>query len=572
MSDEEDYVLLGRRPKQPSMPKAFHLPKLNGHDMFEITVSELQHLFVSGAFTSKQYTQFCLDRIQRTNQYLEAVIETNPEALDIADGLDNERRQGQTRGPLHGVPVLVKDNMATADRMQTTAGSWALLGCTVPKDAHVVQLLRKAGAVIIGKANMDEWAGMRGSTYSTGFSARGGQCRNPYQLIKEPSGSSSGSAVSVSANIVPLSLGTETDTSIIGPAIANGVVGIKPTVGLTSKGGVIPISETQDSVGPFGRTVADATIALDVIAGTDEDDKHTKQPARYQPHSYFAHLADRHELKGAKFGLPMKRCWELAPPPQRAVVEKVLDYIRAAGAEIVPVELPCAEERIHPDGHWDWERYGESQPEISEITVSKVETYYLMREYLSKLENTPMRSLEDIVEYNDQNSGSEGGHAGDHPAFYDGQDLFRRCVTTQGIKDETYHTALKHCQSQCRTNGIDAALQYTDSRTGESTNLDALLFCDIKMAGQCIAAQAGYPIVAIPVGLDPDGMPVSLTLQHTAWQEAKLIKWASAIEDLCLHHQGPRATPTYKDHLRKNVPVEYAWKYPGAPKWGTSQV
>lgn len=482
--------------------------------------------------------------------------------------------------------------MATADRMQTTAGSWALLGSIVPNDAHIVHLLRKAGAVILGKTNLDEWAGMRGSNYSVGYSARGGQCRNPYDLTKSPGkadlrirlvfdtnrwlltdctpeGSSNGSAVSVSSNIVPLAFGTETDTSIIGPALASGVVGIKPTVGLTSRSGVIPISETQDSVGPYGRTVADAVRALDVVAGPDSKDKHSIIPGRRQPSSYYACLADRHALKGARFGVPMKRCWELAPPPQRKAAEKLFQWITEAGAEVLPVEMPCAEERLHEDGHWDWERYGDTKPEISEITVSKVQTYYLMAEYLSKLENTPMKSLEDIVQFNDENGGSEGGHSGHHPAFADGQDLFRKCVKTKGTKDDTYYAALKHIQSQCRENGIDAALKASASDTTSSSDtLDALLFCDIKMAGQCIAAQAGYPIIAIPIGLDPDGMSVSLSIQHSAWEEARLVKWASAIEDLVHHKQGPRKTPTYMNHLRKNIPVDYGWRYPGAPQYG----
>ena len=436
--------------------------------------------------------------------------------------------------------------------------------------------------MILGKTNLDEWAGMRGSNYSAGYSARGGQCRNPFDLTKSPGkdgssiqhtlkvilisssleGSSNGSAVSVSTNIVPLAFGTETDTSIIGPALASGIVGIKPTVGLTSRGGVIPISETQDSVGPYGRTVADAVRALDVIAGPDEDDPHSTVPERRQPQSYCDYLTDRHALKSARFGLPMKRFWELAPQPQRKVAEQVLEWMVEAGAEIVPVEMPCAEERIHEDGHWDWERYGDTKPEISEITVSKVQTYYLMRDYLSKLKNTPMKSLEDIVRFNDENGGTEGGHAGDLPAFPDGQDLFRKCVDTKGVKDETYHAALNHIQSQCREHGIDAALK----NPGSPDTLDALLFCDIKMAGQCIAAQAGYPIIAIPIGLDQDGMPVSLTVQHSAWEEARLVKWASAIEDLVRHKKGPRHTPSYRNHLRKNVPVEYCWRYPGAPK------
>lgn len=244
--------------------------------------------------------------------------------------------------------------MATADKMETTGGSWALLGCKVPKDAHLVQLLRRSGAIILGKTNLDEWAGMRSCHYSVGWSARGGQCRNAYRLNRSPGGSSSGSAVAVTANLVPLAFGTETDCSIVSPGMLNGVVAIKPTVGLTSRGGVIPISETQDSTGPFGRTVADCARALDVIAGPDTDDKFSTVPDRRQVKSYYDCLADYKTLKGAKFGLPMKRFWDCAPEPQRKIVEHALRQIRNAGAQIIEVDMPCAEERLSKSGEWDW--------------------------------------------------------------------------------------------------------------------------------------------------------------------------------------------------------------------------
>ncbi|OAP55301.1 hypothetical protein AYL99_10274 [Fonsecaea erecta] len=604
--DGDDFVVLSKPVKssQEELPEAFRLSLCNGLDLYEVSVDELQHLYSTGALSSIDYVKFCLQRVQKvnashcpgvlwgydaddsqTNPYLECVIETNPDAVEHARILDEERRQGSVRGPLHGIPVLVKDNMATADKMQTTAGSWALLGCIVPKDAHIVHLLRQAGAVILGKANLDEWAGMRGSIYSMGYSARGGQCRNPYMLTRSPNGSSSGSAVSVSANIVPLAFGTETDCSIISPGMVSGVAGIKPTVGLTSRGGVIPISETQDSVGHYGKCVADVARGLDVIAGPDPDDKFSTQPGRRQPKSYYACLTDRYALKGARFGLPRKCFWDAAPYPQKLVAERVLDLIKQAGAEIIPVDMPCAEERLGKHGIWDWERYGESHPEISEITVSKVQTYYLMNRYLSQLKNTPIKTLEDVVRFNDDNRGSEGGHEGDLPAFPDGQILFRKCVETKGIKDKTYYAALKHIQYQCRENGIDAALKCpSGSRRRQSDGdeeveeelLDALLFCDVKAGGIQIAAQAGYPIMTIPIGLDPDGMPVPLTLQHTAWQEDKLIKWASSIEDLLNHydeeHSIPpsdrwgrlgRVPPTFMNHLRKNIPTDMDYHWPG---------
>ena len=585
LTDDEDFVQIPSPPVQStSIPAPFVLQKLNGHNVYELSVSQLQHLYSINAFTITEYTQFCLDHIQRTNPYHEAIIETNPDALTIASQLETLVAAGhKPKSPLHGVPILIKDTMATLDRMQTTAGSFALLGSTVPSDAFIVSRLRAAGAIILGKTNLDEWAGMRCKfAYSTGFSARGGQCRNPYILSREASGSSSGSAVAVSANVVPVSFGTETDTSIIGPALVCGVVGIKPTVGLTSRSGIVPISSTQDSVGPFGRTVADAVVGLDMVAARDPDDEFTMVPDRKQPESYVGFLSDRHALKGARFGLPMKRFWNVAPQPQRKVVEHLLVMLRRAGAEVVEVDMPCAEERIHEDGHWDWARYSDTCPQRSELTVSKVQTYNLMEKYLGKLKDTTMMTLEDIVRYNDENTGSEGGKHGTHPAFKTGQDLFRECVDTKGMEHETYWRALKWTTEQCRENGIDAALKTEDG------DLDALLFCDVKLGGTCIAAQAGYPIIAIPVGLDTDGMPVGITLVHTKWEETKLVKWASAIEDLmkheierlmscgergelgseAMHYAGPvmgRVPPTFKEHTRKNVPVDYGYRYEGAP-------
>lgn len=227
------------------IPSVFQLPKLRGHDVAEISIRQLQRHFALGHFSAVDYVEYSLNLVRICNPYLEAIIETNPDAMTIAKSLDEERLAGGRQGLLHGIPVLVKDNTATKDAMQTTAGSWSLLGSTVCEDAFIVSKLRKAGAIILGKANMSEWASVRSKTYSTGFSPRGGQVRNPFDLHKSPFGSSSGSAVAVSANLVPISFGTETDTSIIGPASANGVVGLKPTVGLTSRHGVIPISHNM---------------------------------------------------------------------------------------------------------------------------------------------------------------------------------------------------------------------------------------------------------------------------------------------------------------------------------------
>ncbi|KAH8882953.1 amidase [Thozetella sp. PMI_491] len=545
-------TLDGRRDQQQCLPPRLRLPHLNGWDLFEVSVAALQQHYLDGHFSAAEYVALCLGYIRVLNPYLEAVIETNPEAAAIAKSLDDERASGKVRGPLHGVPVLVKDNIATADLMQTTAGSWALLGSVVPKDAFVVSKLREAGAVILGHTNMCEWASVRSRLASDGYSARGGQARNPYDLRKSPSGSSAGSAAAVAANLVPLAVGTETDTSIIWPAAFNGIVGIKPTVGLTSRSGVIPISENMDTVGPLGRTVADAVACLDAMVGQDDEDPVTKL-AKGPGEPYARHLATAAALRGARFGLPVKRCWERVPPGCKALASQVFDAMKDAGAEIIEVDLPSVEERTNPEGTWDWRQ---GTPDKSEWTVAKVDTYNGINAYLEKLVESPVRSLEDIVTFNDQNSGTEGGLPGHSPAFPTGQENFVAMVESKGVKDETYHAALAHIRKQTRENGIDGALLYRDPETGAATELDALLFCDRLGIGQQYAAQAGYPIICIPIGLDSSGMPVSLSLQHSAWREGDLVKWSSAVEDLWKSLRGPRTTPTYRNLGAKNVPIE----------------
>ncbi|KAI1267338.1 amidase [Xylariaceae sp. FL1019] len=525
----------------------FPVDQLKGVSVFEISIQELQSYLAGHYFTSVNYVGFCLKSIREVDEYLEAVIEVNTDALAIAKELDKERDSGVLRGPLHGVPVLVKDNIATKDGMQTTAGSWALLGSVVPKDAFVVSKLRRAGAVIIGHANMSEWASLRSKTYSTGYSPRGGQVRNPFDLTKSPFGSSSGPAAAVSANFVPVAFGTETDTSIIGPASINGVVGIKPTVGLTSRAGVVPISRHMDSAGPIARTVADALLALDAIVGKDPDDVPTADPRSIDENlPYSQYLSSAEALRGARFGLPIKRCWDLVPPSCKAVATNVLAAMKRAGADIVDVELLSVEERVNQSGTWDWEH---GDPAYSEWTVAKVDAYNDVNSYLRNLVGSPVRSIEDIIEYNVQNVGTEGGLPGVVPAF-DGQPNFEEMAKSKGIEDATYKSALSHIRRQTRENGLDSALRYGDGV------LDALIFCDRRGIGQQYAAQAGYPIICIPIGLDNHGLPISLSFQQTAWGESKLVKWASAVEDLWNRENGGRATPTFRNVHAKNIPIE----------------
>ena len=275
--------------------------------------------------------------------------------MQIAAALDAERENGQLRSPLHGIPFLVKDNIASKDKMQTTAGSWALQGSIVPRDAHVVHRLRKAGAVLMGKATLSEWADMRSNNYSEGYSGRGGQARSSYNFTVNPGGSSSGSAIAVSNNVVSFALGTETDGSVINPAERNAIVGIKPTVGLTSRDGVIPESTHQDTVGAFGRTVKDAVYALDAIYGVDPRDNYTSAQAGKTPKGgYLPYISTATALKGIKFGLPWQSFWAFADPEQLNVLLALVELIQQAGATIVNgTELPYYHTIVSPDG-WNW--------------------------------------------------------------------------------------------------------------------------------------------------------------------------------------------------------------------------
>ncbi|KAL8638608.1 MAG: hypothetical protein Q9228_004258 [Teloschistes exilis] len=466
----------------------------------------------------------------------------NPDALSIAKTLDDERTIGHLRGPLHGIPFLVKDNIATKDKLQTTAGSWALYGSIVPRDAFVVSGLRQAGAVLMGKATLSEWADMRSNDYSQGYSARGGQSRSSYNLTVNPGGSSSGSAIAVANNVVSFALGTETDGSVINPAERNAVVGIKPTVALTSRAGVVPESLHQDTVGTFGRTVRDAVYALDAIHGVDPRDNATSsQTAKTPAKGYIQYMATKSALKGATFGLPWKSFWALADPEQQSILLQVVDSIKAAGATIINgTELP----------NYEKIDYGTTRgfPNESEYTVVKVDFYNNIRSYLAELEGTDIRTLEDIVRYNNENDGSEGGHPGVNPAFASGQDGLPASLATGGVMDATYYQALQFCQSSTREGGIDAALHHGNR------SIDALLVPPDMGQTYQIAAQAGYPMITLPAGVhSQSGMPFGLALMGTAFSEAVLIRYASAVEDL---QQGSgRTAPLWLGLKERNILV-----------------
>ncbi|KAI9706270.1 MAG: hypothetical protein M1820_004845 [Bogoriella megaspora] len=535
----------------------FPMPLCNGHTIEEATIDQLQDYMSHGTLTALQLASCYLRRVLQVNEYVNDVLELNPDFLAIAAALDAERAAGNVRGPLHGIPFLIKDNIASKDQMETTAGSLALLGSVVPRDAHVVSRLRAAGAVLFGKATLSEWADMRSNNYSEGFSGRGGQARGPYNLTQNPGGSSSGSAAAVAANIVPIAFGTETDGSVIQPAELNAVVGIKPTVGLTSRAGVVPESLHQDTVGSFGRTVRDATYALDGVFGPDPRDNYTLAQIGQTPTGgYVQFLTDRFALRNATFGIPWNTFWTLADPEQQSQLLQIVDTIRAAGATIINgTELPSADVLVDRDG-WNW-MYGDvrGRPNESEYTIVKVDFYNNIRDYLSELTNTNIRSLEDIIAYNYANDGTEGGHPWPLgiPAFYSGQDGFLASLASKGEMNETYYQALEFCRYQSRERGIDAMLANNGRR------LDAVLVPpDVGQTYQ-IAAQAGYPMITIPAGYRSDtGMPFGLSLMGTAWSEPILVKLASAIEDLQFTSNGSaggRQLPKFYSYLSKNVPI-----------------
>ncbi|KAM3563545.1 hypothetical protein ARSEF4850_002259 [Beauveria asiatica] len=537
----------------------FPMADCHGFKLEEATIDQMREAMANTNLTSLKLVGCYLTRIIQTQDYINSVMQINPDVFAIAAQRDKERESGEPCGPLHGIPFIVKDNIATKDNMETTAGSLALLGSIVPRDAHVIAKLRDAGAVLLGKATLSEWADMRSSNYSEGFSGRAGQCRSSYNLTVNPGGSSSGSAVGVAANVAAFSLGTETDGSVINPASRNALVGFKPTVGRTSRAGVIPETEHQDSVGTFGRTVRDAVYAFDAIHGPDPRDNYTladgikKAPEK----GYASLLAKKSALKSARFGLPWMSYWRFADDEQLAALTQLLDMMRDAGATIINgTEITDYETIVSPNGwDWDWGNTSRGRANESELTYVKVDFYNNMNAYLKELTNTNMRTLDDIIQYNFDNDGAEGGRPWPlgHPAWYSGQDVFLASQQTRGVQDATYFEALEYCQSTARR-GIDDALAHNGTR------LNGLLVPPAVGQSYQQAAQAGYPAVTIPVGVSSEsGMPFGMAILQTAWREDELVRCASAIEDLQLTNGTTlkRTRPTWRGYLERNVPVPF---------------
>ena len=490
----------------------------------EATIDGLEEQMKAGRLTARRLTQAYLDRIEaldRKGPTLRSVIETNPEALAIADGLDAERKAKGPRGPLHGIPILIKDNLDTADRMTTTAGSLALAGSIPLRDSFVAQRLREAGAVLLGKANLSEWANIRSSHSSSGWSGRGGQCRNPYALDRNPCGSSSGSGSAVSANLCAAAIGTETDGSIVCPSTANGLVGIKPTLGLVSRAGIIPIAHSQDTAGPMARTVRDAAILLAAIAGVDPRDAATADAGR-APKDYASFL-DEAGLRGARIGVARKFLGFHAAVDR--VMEGALAEMKRRGADLVdPADIPHT-------GEYD----------ESELTVLLYELKADLNAYLASLgPRAPVRTLADVIAFNEAHRTEE------MPYF--GQDLFIKAQEKGALTDLAYVEALAHNRRLAALEGIDAVMSKEKldaivAPTGGPAWMTDLVDGDHFGGGMSTPpAVAGYPHVTVPAGY-VFGLPVGISFVGRAWSERTLIRLAYAFEQATHARRMPRLLP-----------------------------
>src|SRR5215217_5426017 len=472
----------------------------------EATIAELGAAMRSGRLSSRRLTQAYLRRIRRIDLsgiQLNSVIEVNPDALEIAADLDAERRRGKVRGPLHGIPILVKDNFATRDKMETTAGSLALVGAEVPRDAFVVGQLRRAGAVILGKANLSEWANFRSTQSSSGWSGRAGQCLSPYVLDHNPCGSSSGSGAAVAANLAAASLGTETDGSIVCPSSHNSLVGIKPTLGLTSRSGVVPIAHSQDVTGPMARTVADS---------------------RGHSHRDYRRFLDPEGLRGARIGIWREGVFGASPEADEIGEAAVAELGRLGATVVDPADIPNVNDIGGP-----------------ELTVLLCEFKDDIAAYLSQLRNTDMRTLADLIAFNEANAERE--------LRWFGQEIFLQSEATGGTGDPGYAEALA-TSKRLATEGIDQTMDRHDldaifSLTASPPWTTDLVNGDHFLTGSSTpAAVAGYPNITVPAGFSFGELPVGVNFIGRRWSEPTLIKLASGFEHGTRARHAPRFVPS----------------------------
>jgi amidase len=506
----------------PSSPAHLFSPP-NEFELEELTISELQDGMKTGKFTSRSLVKKYLDRIDEIDKHgpaINSVIEINPDAVAIAEALDRERKEKGARGPLHGIPILIKDNIDTADRMMTTAGSLALLGSTPAQDSYVAKKLREVGAVILGKTNLSEWANIRSNHSTSGWSGRGGQTRNPYALDRNPCGSSSGSGAAAAANLCAAAIGTETDGSVVCPSSANSLVGIKPTVGLVSRAGIIPIAHSQDTAGPMARTVSDAAMLLGALTGIDGNDGATKAQKSFTDYTKFL---DKGGLKGARLGIVRKN-FGFNDGVDKLMNDHIAEMKRLGAVVVDPADIPTS-------GKFD----------DSELEVLLYELKADLNNYLKGLgSNARVHSLKEVIEFNEKNR--------DREMPYFGQDLFIKAEAKGPLTEKKYLQALAKNHLLSRTQGLDFIIR--------EHRLDALIAPtggpawptdwingDHFTGGYSTAsAVAGYPHITVPAGY-VFGLPVGISFFGAAWSEPKLIQYAYAFEQATRVRQAPRFLP-----------------------------
>ncbi len=504
----------------------FSKAQIKTSDLDEITADELAAGLKSGKYTVRSIAEHYIRRIKeidKSGPAINSVIELNPDALSIADSLDKELKEKGARGPLHGIPVLIKDNIDTADNMETTAGSLALLGSKPVKDSFVVKQLRAAGVLILGKTNLSEWANIRSTHSTSGWSGRGGLTKNPYALDRNCSGSSSGSGAAAASNLCAIAIGTETDGSIVSPSSLNGLVGIKPTVGLVSRAGIIPISHSQDTAGPMTRTVRDAAILLGAMQGVDHEDNATENKKR-KAFSDYTKFLDADGLQGARIGVVRKYFGFL--PQVDDVIEKSLDVLRKKGAVLIDsVEIEAI-----------------GKVDDSEMTVMMYELKAGMKKYLEhRGPGTKMHSLKDLIEFDDK-------HAKEEMPYF-GQELFLRSEKTGSLKDKKYIDALAKDHRLTRKEGIDAVMDkfHLDalvSPTDGPAWMTDLVDGDHFLGGSSqLAAVAGYPHITVPAGF-VFGLPIGISFYGIAWSENVLLKIAYGFEQATKVRKPPRFLQT----------------------------
>ena len=516
----------GDEAKKADAEPATNAGAMPAFELEEITLKELAEGMASGKFTARRITESYLERIEavdRNGPQLRSVIETNPDALDIAEALDRERQEQGVRGPLHGIPILLKDNIATHDKNTTTAGSLALEGSVPPVDSFVAKKLRAAGAVLLGKANLSEWANFRSTRSSSGWSGRGRQCKNPYALDRSPCGSSSGSGASVSANLTAAAIGTETNGSIVCPSSANGVVGIKPTVGLVSRSWVIPISHTQDTCGPMARTVHDAALVLGALVGADKEDPVTMANLG-KGHKNYTPFLDADGLRGARIGVARKHFG--FHPDVDDVMEAAIQEMARRGAVII--------DKVDTPG---WEELGKYYS-----LGMRYEFKAGLNAYLAALgPEAPVKTLAELIEWNERHR--------DLSMPYFGQEIFLQAQELGPLTEKEYIDGMAEARRLSRDEGIDKVMDehqldaIVAPTGGPAWTVDLVNGDHFGGGSSTAAAVAGYPNITVPAGY-VFGLPVGISFFGRAWSEPVLLKLAYGFEQATKHRVAPRFLPS----------------------------